>query len=407
MSLEPIIEFTNVSKRFSVTVGNPRSVLEGVIAILRRQPPATETAENDLWALRDLDFQVMQGQCLGLIGRNGSGKSTALKLIARILKPTTGRITVRGRVGALLELGAGFHHDLTGRENIYLNAAVLGLSRTDIEACYDSIVSFSELGDFVDTPVKHYSSGMFMRLGFSIAVHIEPDILIVDEILAVGDQAFQKKCVNRISELQANGTTILIVSHNARTVRDICTHLVWLDQGRMRARGTMEEVLPEYVAHYEREKANHPMLRKRSRQIETTDIPELTLTVSALRNQHCQETAIFSMGDSLSTTIHYQQVAPLENPYLELSVYRNDDVLVHRIGRQLPRAPQTDEVTGSLSITFDTLPILPGAYRLETVVYDQFQLLAQRENGFQIQEDEHSNQSGVVMIPTEWKQLTS
>lgn len=406
MNVDPVIEFENVSKRFSLTAGTPRSVLEGAISIFGRQKPQQQASESDLWALRDLSFRVLPGQCLGLIGRNGSGKSTALKLIARILRPTQGRITVRGRVSALLELGAGFHTDLTGRENIFLNAAVLGLSRADTENCFDSIVEFSELGDFVDMPVKHYSSGMFMRLGFSIAVHIEPDVLIVDEILAVGDQAFQKKCVGRITDLQAQGTTVLIVSHNARTVRDICTHLVWLDQGKVRAMGEMERVLPEYVAHYEREKANHPMLRQREEAVPTSTIPRFGLEVAALQNQAGEKTAVFQAGDSLQATIHYQQIDPLHNPYLELSLYRNDDVLVYRNGRYL--TPTNSQFSGSLTATLANLPLLPAAYRLESVVYDQQQLLAQCENGFRIAAKTTTNQaSGMVAIATHWEPETS
>lgn len=402
MAIDPVVEFENVSKRFSVTAGTPRSVLDGVIRIFSRQEREFVPSDSDLWALRDLSFQIMPGQCLGLIGRNGSGKSTALKLVARILRPTKGRITVRGRVSALLELGAGFHLDLTGRENIFLNAAVLGLSRTDVEDCFDSIVDFSELGDFIDMPVKHYSSGMFMRLGFSIAVHVTPDILIVDEILAVGDQAFQKKCLQRITALQESGTTIIIVSHNARTVRDICTHLVWLDQGRVRAMGEMEKVLPEYVAHYEREKANHPMLMKREGRLEKP--LTLEIAVDPLQNQRGEETAVFQMGDTLQATIHYHQITPLENPYLELSIYRNDDVLIYRTGRHLVKSPSKNEITGSLTATFDSLPMLPMNYRLETVVYDQHQLVAQRENGFQITHERELSESGILSIPTRWNQ---
>src|SRR5690606_11770553 len=177
----------------------PQSVLETMIAIFSRRRRRSSQA---LWAVQDVSFDIMPGQCVGIIGRNGSGKSTLLKLIARIIQPTSGEILVSGRVSALLELGADFHPDLTGRENIYLNASVLGLSRDETEELFDDIVAFSELGEFIDMPVKHYSSGMYMRLGFSVAIHVRPDILIVDEILAVGDQNFQTKCIDRIMEMR-------------------------------------------------------------------------------------------------------------------------------------------------------------------------------------------------------------
>ena len=198
---QPAIRLQKVSKRFAFTPDTPQSVLESLIAFATRRRAKTQ----DLWAVRDVTFTIATGQCVGIIGRNGSGKSSLLKLVARIIQPTTGQIEVRGRVSALLELGAGFHQDLTGRENIYLNASVLGLNREQTEGLFDEIVAFSELGRFIDMPVKHYSSGMYMRLGFSVAIHVRPDILIVDEILAVGDQTFQAKCIDRIMEMKRAG----------------------------------------------------------------------------------------------------------------------------------------------------------------------------------------------------------
>ncbi|HFQ93413.1 MAG TPA: ABC transporter ATP-binding protein, partial [Anaerolineae bacterium] len=186
----PVISFQNVSKRFAFTKDKPSSFLElFTSAFSRRARPKRD--ETDLWAVKNVSFDVLPGHTFGIVGRNGSGKSTVLKLITRILKPTDGRIIVNGRVSALLELGAGFHQDLTGRENVYLNASLLGLSQAETDTRFDDILAFSELGDFIDMPVKHYSSGMYMRLGFSVAINMNPNILIVDEILAVGDQAFQ------------------------------------------------------------------------------------------------------------------------------------------------------------------------------------------------------------------------
>ncbi|MBK7895884.1 MAG: ABC transporter ATP-binding protein [Anaerolineaceae bacterium] len=195
----------------------------------RRKGP--KQPKESLWAVRGVSFDVLPGQCFGIVGRNGSGKSTILKLMARILRPNNGRIVINGRVSALLELGAGFHPDLTGRENIFLNAALLGFDEASTRAYYDRIVEFSELEEFIDMPVKHYSSGMYMRLGFSVAIHMQPDILIVDEILAVGDQAFQTKCINAIMAMKDQGVTIIIVSHNINLVRTLCTHILWIDKG--------------------------------------------------------------------------------------------------------------------------------------------------------------------------------
>ena len=186
---------------------------------------------EDFWALRDISFDIDEGETVGLLGHNGSGKSTLLKCVGGILQPTTGLIRVRGRLASLLELGAGFHPDLTGRENVYLNAAILGLKRVDIEKRFDDIVEFAELEQFIDQQVKHYSSGMYVRLGFAVAVNVDPDVLLVDEVLAVGDETFQRKCLDRVHQFQDEGRTIVVVTHAADLVRRICTRVVVLDHG--------------------------------------------------------------------------------------------------------------------------------------------------------------------------------
>lgn len=201
---------------------------------------------EDFWAVRDLNLTIQPGESVAVVGGNGAGKSTLLGLIAGTLSPTRGRISVVGRVGALLELGAGFHPDLTGRENVYLNASLLGLQREEAEAQFEPIVAYSELRDFIDVPLRNYSSGMQVRLGFSVAIHIQPDILIMDEVLAVGDQSFQNKCMRSIREFQAAGRTILFVSHSAQQVAELCRRVVWLDHGRLRMQGPAEEVLDAY-----------------------------------------------------------------------------------------------------------------------------------------------------------------
>lgn len=225
MSQSPVvITATAVGKRFSTHHRKATSLKERVI---RREQGARE----DFWALRGIDLTVHQGQTVGLVGPNGSGKSTLLKVLSGILRPTNGTVAVSGRVASLLELGAGFDGELTGRDNIFLNASLLGLSRRETEAIFDDIVEFSGLGEFVDNPVKHYSSGMYVRLGFSVAVHVNPDILIIDEVLAVGDEAFQRKCIDRIEDFQTHGKTILFVSHSASLVEQLCSRAVVLEHG--------------------------------------------------------------------------------------------------------------------------------------------------------------------------------
>jgi lipopolysaccharide transport system ATP-binding protein len=205
-------------------------------------PPAIE----DFWALRDVSFEIKQGDVVGIIGRNGAGKSTLLKILSRITEPTTGSVQLQGRVASLLEVGTGFHNELTGRENVFLNGAILGMSKAEIKRKFDEIVAFAEVDKFLDTPVKRYSSGMFVRLAFAVAAHLEPEILIVDEVLAVGDAEFQRKCLGKMQAVSKGGRTVLFVSHNTTAVRALCTKGIWLDQGRLVEMGTAERVLDAY-----------------------------------------------------------------------------------------------------------------------------------------------------------------
>jgi ABC-2 type transport system ATP-binding protein len=226
MAAPDIIRVEGVSKRF---VLHPDKSAKERLLNLR----SSARHRQEFWALRDIDLVVPAGTTLGLIGRNGSGKSTLLKIIGGILTPTTGTVLSRGRLAPLLELGTGFHPDLTGRENVYLNAAILGMSRRDTRAAFDDIIDFAGIGDFIDSPVRFYSSGMYLRLAFAVAVHVDPDLLLVDEVLAVGDEAFQRKCMDRIHEFQAEGRTILFVSHSSDQVRELCDRVVVLERGAL------------------------------------------------------------------------------------------------------------------------------------------------------------------------------
>jgi len=230
------VDVQNVSKRFRLYKEKYTSLKERVIHIGR-------TPYEDLWALRDVAFEVQEGETVGILGRNGSGKSTLLKCICGVLRPTTGQVVVRGKLAGLLELGAGFQQDLTGRDNIYLNGSMLGLSKRDVDRVFDDIVEFAELGQFIDNQVKFYSSGMYVRLGFAVAVNVDPEVLVVDEVLAVGDERFQRKCMDRIKQFQSDGRTILFVSHSPDQVRAICDRAVVLSDGHMLGLGTPGEAV--------------------------------------------------------------------------------------------------------------------------------------------------------------------
>ena len=251
MSTAPeIIRVTDVSKRF--VLHKEKSLKERVLTGLRR----SEHTE-DFWALRDIDFSVHAGSTVGLMGSNGSGKSTLLKVIGSIIQPTTGQVLRRGRLAALLELGAGFHPELTGRENVYLNAAILGMTRQETEQHFDAIVDFSGIEDFIDTQVKFYSSGMYVRLAFAVAVHVDPDLLLVDEVLAVGDEPFQRKCMDKIRSFQEEGRTIVLVSHSAEQVGDLCDRALLLRGGRMKFDGSPREAIRELRAGFDEARREH------------------------------------------------------------------------------------------------------------------------------------------------------
>ncbi|HEX2033890.1 MAG TPA: ABC transporter ATP-binding protein [Chloroflexota bacterium] len=240
------VRFDDVSKRFIIHHERARTFQEAALNLLRLR--RVNGTREEFWALRNVSFGLERGRTLGVIGRNGSGKSTLLKLLAGTMRPTAGQITAHGRVFGLLELAAGFHPDLSGRENVFLNGAFLGLSRRQMAERFEQIVAFAELEQFIDTPVKHYSSGMYMRLGFAIAISVEPDILVIDEVLAVGDAAFRQKCFAALAEFKARQKTILFVTHDAAAVRRFCDEAIWLDQGQVRASGPAGDVLGEYLA---------------------------------------------------------------------------------------------------------------------------------------------------------------
>jgi len=237
------IRLRDVSVRYRVPMEPVSTLKEHAIRLLQGR----RTNYREFWALHDVDFEIVRGEALGIIGRNGAGKSTLLKVISRILRPTAGQVWVRGTVAPLIELGAGFHPELTGRENIFLNGAMLGFSQADMEARFKGVVEFAELLDFIDAPLRTYSSGMMARLGFAIASDVDPDILIIDEVLSVGDEAFQHKCLARMQSFRARGTTILFVSHALDAVQRLCDRAIWIDQGVVRYSGPVHDAAEAYL----------------------------------------------------------------------------------------------------------------------------------------------------------------
>lgn len=253
--MRPIIKVEGLSKKFRIQPANRpavrydtlrESLVEAIRLPFRRGRSNGQGGEDTIWALNDVSFEVMPGEVMGIIGPNGAGKSTLLSLLSRIIEPTSGRAELFGRVASLLEVGTGFHPDLSGRENIYLNGAVLGLKRREIDERFDEIVGFAEVEKFIDTAVKRYSSGMYVRLAFAVAAHLNPEILIVDEVLAVGDASFQRKCLGKMDEVTRNGRTVLLVTHNLSMIPQLCERAILLKQGQVASCGPAQEVLDRY-----------------------------------------------------------------------------------------------------------------------------------------------------------------
>lgn len=260
----PIIEIDNLYKKYKIGEKQRYYSFRDTLVDLAKAPfkQKNKIKNNAFWALKDISFSVMPGEVIGIIGRNGAGKSTLLKILSRITPPTKGEITLRGRVASLLEVGTGFHPELTGRENIYLNGAILGMKRVEINDKFDEIVEFSGIEKFLDTPVKYYSSGMYVRLAFSVAAHMKPDILIIDEVLAVGDAEFQKKCLGKMEEVtQKERRTILFVSHNLIAIKSLCTKTIWIDNGKIKMIGNTDKVVNSYSHENDEFKDdNHPVI---------------------------------------------------------------------------------------------------------------------------------------------------
>ena len=396
------IRFHHVSKKFTLHHTQPRSFQELLLRALRRESNRAE----EFWALRDVCLDIAPGQTVGFIGPNGSGKSTALKLMAGILEPTEGTIAVNGRLAALLELGAGFHPDLSGRENIYLNGALLGFSRADIRRRFDEIVAFAELESFIDMPVKHYSSGMYVRLGFAVAVHLDPDILLVDEVLAVGDAAFQRKCLERIYEMKRRGVTIVLVSHDLDTVQRLCDTAVWFERGKVRAVGQPTDVVMAYM--------NRTTTQQRGNRVETPAEAQRwgTGRIRITRVQLCSADGTparaFVTGATMLIRLTFEADERVENPVFGIAIHHQNGT--HICGPNTAfsgvRIPAV-EGAGEIAYRIPSLPLLPGSYLVsvaatnfaDTEIFDYHD----RVYSFQVYPGRTAERYGLIALGGTWE----
>ena len=361
MSTQNSIEVHGLSKRYTLgereSTGQIREqMVKWLSAGRRRKQP------NILWALRELSFAVPEGQVVGIVGRNGAGKSTLLKILSRITHPTSGSVRVQGRVASLLEVGTGFHEELTGRENVYLNGSILGMKRRDIDHHFDAIIEFSGLSQFVDTPIKRYSSGMRLRLGFAVAAHLDPDVLIVDEVLAVGDAAFQKKCIAAMADLRTGGRTVLFVSHNMAAVENLCSRGIWIDQGQMRMDGSSKDVIKAYLSSFAGESADAQALETEGR----IGTGEMRFKEIECLSPDGIRSPVIQSGDSITLRLHYHAETEILHPNFSLRFYTDMGTLITETSNRLHGfiVPSISPGNGYIDIDITNINLLPARYML-------------------------------------------
>ena len=362
-----IISIRNVSKKFKINLEKNLNIKYAALNFLARKKTSKY---NEFWALKDINLDIKKGETIGIIGENGSGKSTLLKLITGILYPDKGEISKKGKIAALIEIGAGFHSELSGRENININASILGFSKKEVDANLEKIIEFSGLDKFIDNPIKTYSSGMYVRLGFSIAIHVNPDILLVDEVLSVGDENFQKKCLQKIDQFRKQGKTIVLVSHDLSAIEKICNRVVLFDKGKLVTQGNPLEVISQYhKLLYEKEKESSvPEQENGSRRWGSKEIE-----IKRIEFLNKEDTAddIFKIGDFLKISIFYAAKKKIEKPVFGLALYREDGLHINGPNTKTSDYPiESVEGTGRIDYVIDSIPLQPGVYFLTAAILD-------------------------------------
>ena len=406
MADEIVIKVEKVSKKFSRSLKHV--MLYGMEDIARNIIGLSSNSEKlrdgEFWAVDGVSFEVKKGKTLGIIGSNGSGKSTLLKLLNGIFMPDKGRIEIEGRAGALIEVGAGFHPMLTGRENIYINGAILGMSKREIDRKFHEIVDFADIGDFIDSPVKHYSSGMYVRLGFAVVVHCEPDILLIDEVLAVGDVGFQDKCIEKIMKLRKDGTAIVLVSHNSETVQKLCDNVVVLYEGHVVGIGNPRDMVNLY---YQKIDENETQKTKNFHRTQNTFDKGLEIIEVNCYSNNNEKHFVFRTNETFYLDIKVRVHRRVENPVFYSRIFLVNGVQVHgtspsRSGKEFVLLP--GDIT--LRVVYENVPLLGGSYYVSVgaqqswfspATYDhiekacQFKIISQIEEG-----------AGMVRIPHSW-----
>lgn len=439
MKPENAIEVRNITKSFKIFVDKGNTIKERTLFRNRRKYEHRQV-------LKGLSFDVRKGEAIGLIGHNGCGKSTTLKLLTKIIYPDSGSIEIKGRVSSLIELGAGFHPDLSGRENIFINASIFGLSRKEIERRLDDIIAFSELEEFIDNPVRTYSSGMYMRLAFSVAINVDADVLLIDEILAVGDANFQAKCFNKLREIKAKGTTIVIVSHSLGQIEQICERSIWIHDGLIREEGSPREVHPIYldymgqkrqeiaekeaeriaardekkaeeiVSEENRESIEAQNQEENTNRVETNASPTEAMTkrwgngkarithIDLLDNEGNKKT-VFETGSNITVRLKYSVLTKVEDAVIGIGIFRSDGVQCYGTNTRLDKLPCFDLTSnGEIEILLKKVMLMPGIYTLDFAIESEIGIPVDYfREAMSIEFYSTKDDVGLVRVEHDWK----
>lgn len=412
MREENAIEVRDLTKMYKVYMDKGSQLKEKMLFRKRNR-------YEQRWVLNGISFEVKRGEAVGLIGHNGCGKSTTLKLLSRIIYPDSGTIEMRGRVSSLIELGAGFHPDMSGRENIYTNAAIFGLTKKEIDERLDDIIEFSELEEFIDNPVRTYSSGMYMRLAFSVAINVDADILLIDEILAVGDAAFQAKCFNKLREIKSNGATIVIVSHAMNQIEQICDRSIWIHEGHIREDGKPRVVDPHYMEYMSEKVSGNVIKKSENREDETLSSEdkqklednkrwgskEVVMDKAYILDMEGNHNSDFYNTDSFRICIEYSAQKPIHDAVVGVAIYRDDETYIYGTNTLIDysSAVQLAE-KGRIELVIDRLPVNAGKYSIDLAFHkpDGFNYDFWREVCY-VTVKNKLNEVGIVSVSHGWK----